>query len=83
MRASRPMRPATPSRPCARFDAALRGGALNPQQVARALYYRGLVYRKDGKPGLAISDLTSAIWLKDGLVSGREAARHEAPPRRL
>jgi tetratricopeptide (TPR) repeat protein len=49
------------------FDVALRGGALNSQQVARALYYRGLVYRKDGKQALAISDLTNAIWLKDGL----------------
>ena len=49
------------------FDAALRGGALNSQQVARALYYRGLVYRKDGRQALAISDLTNAIWLKDGL----------------
>jgi tetratricopeptide (TPR) repeat protein len=49
------------------FDVALRGGALNSQQVAQALYYRGLVYHKDGKQALAISDLTNAIWLKDGL----------------
>lgn len=56
------------------FDAALHGG-LNGQQIARALYYRGLANRKLGKPGLAISDLTSALWLKDGLVGPeREAA---------
>ena len=56
------------------FDAALHGG-LNGQQIARALYYRGLANRKLGKPGLAISDLTSALWLKDGLVGpDREAA---------
>lgn len=56
------------------FDAALRGG-LPSQQMARMLYYRGLTYRKQGKPGLAISDLTSALWLKNGLS---EAERHDA-----
>lgn len=56
------------------LDAALHAG-LNGQQTARALYYRGLANRKLGKPGLAISDLTSALWLKDGLVGAdREAA---------
>jgi len=56
------------------FDAALHGG-LKGQQIARALYYRGLANRKLGKPGLAISDLTSALWLKDGLVGPeRDAA---------
>jgi cell division septation protein DedD len=56
------------------LDAALHAG-LTGQQTARALYYRGLANRKLGKPGLAISDLTSALWLKDGLVGAdREAA---------
>jgi cell division protein FtsN len=60
------------------LDAALQSGALNHQQMAHALYYRGLTHRKDGKPGLAISDLTAAIWLKDGLTTTerQEAARH-------
>jgi len=68
------------------FDTALRGGGLANQQIARALYYRGLSYRKKGKPGLAIADLTSAAWLKDGLspsekqeaMSNRVAAYREA-----
>jgi tetratricopeptide (TPR) repeat protein len=56
------------------LDAALHAG-LSGQLTARALYYRGLANRKLGKPGLAISDLTSALWLKDGLVgTDREAA---------
>ena len=56
------------------LDVALHGG-LSSQQVARAFYYRGLANRKLGKPGLAISDLTSAVWLKDGLAGPeREAA---------
>jgi tetratricopeptide (TPR) repeat protein len=49
------------------LTAALRSGGLPTAQMARALYLRGLSYRKEGKPGLAISDLTSAIWLKNGL----------------
>ncbi len=67
------------------FDTALRGG-LPSQQMARMLYYRGLTYRREGKPGLAISDLTSAVWLKNGLseaekqdaVKMRTVAYHEA-----
>ena len=56
------------------LDVALHGG-LSSQQVARAFYYRGLANRKLGKPGLAISDFTSAVWLKDGLAGPeREAA---------
>jgi cell division septation protein DedD len=68
------------------FDTALRAGGLASQQTATALYYRGMSYRKKGKPGLAISDLTSAAWLKDGLspaekqeaMSNRIAAYREA-----
>ena len=67
------------------FDTALRGG-LPSQQMARMLYYRGLTYRRGGKPGLAISDLTSAVWLKNGLseaekqdaIKARAVAYHEA-----
>jgi tetratricopeptide (TPR) repeat protein len=68
------------------FNTVLRGGGLASPQIARALYYRGLSYRQKGKPGLAISDLTSAAWLKDGLsptekqeaLSNRVAAYREA-----
>ncbi len=49
------------------LSAALRGGGLSSQEMARGLYYRGLAYKKQSKPGLAISDLTSALWLKNGL----------------
>ncbi len=68
------------------FDTAIRGSGLDNRQMARALYYRGLAYRKKGKPGLAIPDLTSAIWLKDGLsvpekqeaIANRAAAYRDA-----
>ncbi len=49
------------------LSAALRGGGLASTDMARALYIRGLAYKKQSKPGLAISDLTSALWLKNGL----------------
>ena len=50
------------------LSAALRGGGLPSTDMARALYIRGLAYKKQSKPGLAISDLTSALWLKNGLA---------------
>lgn len=49
------------------LSSALRGGGLSNAQMARGLYYRGLSYKRLDKPGLAISDLTSALWLKNGL----------------
>ncbi|MBC7831406.1 MAG: hypothetical protein H7Y62_05240, partial [Hyphomicrobium sp.] len=53
-------------------EAAMRGG-LPSAQMPRALYYRGLAFRKLGKPGYAISDLTSALWLKGGLSEAERA----------
>lgn len=68
------------------LSTALSGGGLPSQDMARALYYRGAAYRKQSKPALAISDLTSALWLKNGLKDGerqdaqaqRSAAYREA-----
>lgn len=64
----------------------LRSGGLAPADTAKALYYRGLANRKSGHPAQAISDLTSAVWLKDGLseverkqaMEARSAAYSEA-----
>src|SRR5438034_593017 len=47
--------------------AAIVAGVLSASEMAKALYTRGLAYKKENKPGQAISDLTSAIWLKNGL----------------
>ena len=35
--------------------------------MARALYLRGAAHRKQGRAAQAIADLTSALWLKNGL----------------
>ncbi len=52
---------------------ALSSGGLASKDMAKALYYRGLSYRKQGKQAQAISDLTSAIWLKGGLSEKEKA----------
>lgn len=52
---------------------ALSSGTLGSKDMAKALYYRGLSYRKQGKQAQAISDLTSAIWLKNGLSETEKA----------
>jgi SPOR domain len=46
----------------------ISGGGLTPAQLARAQYLRGLAYRKQGKPALAIGDLMQALYIKNGLV---------------
>jgi hypothetical protein len=70
----------------AQLSTALSAGGLPSNQMAKALYYRGAAYRKQGKPAMAISDLTSALWLKGGLsdadralaTDARQAAYREA-----
>ncbi len=60
------------------LSTALKGGGLASTEMAKALYTRGVAYKKQSKPGLAISDLTSALWLKNGLNgSDRTAATAE------
>lgn len=67
------------------FEAAIRAG-MPSNQMPRVLYYRGLTFRKQGKPGFAVSDLTSALWLKGGLseaeradaIKNRALAYHES-----
>ena len=59
------------------LSTALSTGGLSSQQMAKALYYRGAAYRKTGKSAQAISDLTSAVWLKNGLSDADRAAAME------
>jgi len=53
-----------------KYDAAVRqlSSAINaddvsPSEAARALYLRGLAYRKMGESARAVADLGAAIWL--------------------
>lgn len=62
------------------FTEALTGGSLPAPLLARAHYQRGLAYRKQSKPALAISDLTQALWVKNGL---NETDRADAMQNRI
>lgn len=60
------------------FTAAISAGGMPTQLLARAYYFRGAAYRKQGKPAQALTDLTSALWLKNGLTdSERKLAIEE------
>ena len=60
------------------LSVALAGGGLPNAQMARALYYRGSSYRQLGRPAQAISDLTTAVWLKGGLPEDLKTKAIEA-----
>jgi hypothetical protein len=62
------------------LSATLAGGNLPPGVMAKALYVRGLAYREQKKPAQALSDLTSALWLRGGLG---EEERADAQKRRI
>ena len=57
------------------LSATLNAGNLPPPIMAKALYTRGVAYRQKSQPSQALSDLTSALWLKGGL---NEADRADA-----
>jgi cell division septation protein DedD len=52
-------------------------GSLSSDQAARALFYRGLAYRKQGMPGRALSDLTRALQQADGLSAAERSDAEE------
>jgi len=55
------------------LTSAISGGKITQSKMARALYFRGLAYRKQSKPAQAIADFTSALWIKNGLDAGQRA----------
>lgn len=55
------------------LSTAISSGALDGPQMAKALYYRGIARRKQGQSAQAISDLTSALFLKGGLSDTERA----------
>jgi cell division septation protein DedD len=57
----------------ASLTSALAAGSLPPAQTARALHYRGVAYRKQGKPAQALSDLTSALSIRNGLTDSQRS----------
>lgn len=55
------------------LTSALAAGSLPAAQTARALHYRGVAYRRQGKPAQALSDLTSALSVRNGLTETQRA----------
>jgi hypothetical protein len=55
------------------LSATLAAGNLPPSVMAKALLLRGIAYRQQKKPAQAISDFTSALWLKGGLSEADRA----------
>jgi SPOR domain len=55
------------------LSATLAAGNLPAAIMAKALLYRGSAYRQQKKPAQAISDFTSALWLKGGLSENDRA----------
>ena len=55
----------------AELTTAMSSGKLRRTEMAKALYYRGIANRGAKRPADAISDLTSALWLK-GALSKKE-----------
>ena len=53
------------------LSTAMSSGKLRRAEMAKALYYRGIANRAAKRPADAISDLTSALWLK-GALSKKE-----------
>jgi hypothetical protein len=51
----------------------LGGGNLPPAMMAKAFYVRGMAHRQLGRPAHALSDLSSALWLKGGLGGDERA----------
>ncbi len=43
---------------------AIKSKSISNEQIAQALYQRGIAYQKDKKPAFAIADLTSALYIK-------------------
>jgi len=55
------------------LSATLSGGNLPPAVMAKAFYVRGMAYRQQKKPAHALSDLTTALYLRGGLGEGDRA----------
>jgi hypothetical protein len=53
---------------------AISGGGLSSQDLAKALYFRGLAHQRSKKSAQAIADLTSAVWMKGGLSPSEQQA---------
>ena len=61
----------------AALSTAITMGGLNNPNLAKAMFYRGVAYRKQKMPAAALSDLNAAVWLRDGLSATDKAVAED------
>jgi hypothetical protein len=64
---------AQPEAAVEKFTKVLNGGNVPAPLMAKTLLQRGTAYRQEGKPAQAVADLTSAMYLKNGLSEPERA----------
>jgi hypothetical protein len=67
------LRTAQPEAAAEKFSKLLTGSNLPGPLMAKTLLQRGIAYRQEGKPALAVADLTSAMYLRNGLSDPEKA----------
>ncbi|MBY0225843.1 MAG: SPOR domain-containing protein [Hyphomicrobium sp.] len=61
----------------AALSTAITMGGLSNPDLAKAMFYRGVAYRKQKMPAAALSDLNAAVWLRDGLSATDRAVAED------
>jgi hypothetical protein len=61
----------------AALSTAITMGGLNNPDLAKAMFYRGVAYRKQKMPAAALSDLNAAVWLREGLSATDKAVAED------
>jgi SPOR domain len=56
-----------------KFSKVLAGSNVPTPLMAKTLLQRGIAYRQEGKPAQAVADLTSAMYLRNGLTEPEKA----------
>jgi SPOR domain len=67
------LRGAQPEAASEKFSKVLAGSNVPAPLMAKTLLQRGISYRQEGKPGQAVADLTSAMYLRNGLSEPEKA----------
>jgi SPOR domain len=67
------LRSAQPEAASEKFSKVIAGSNVPAPLMAKTLLQRGIAYRQEGKPGQAVADLTSAMYLRNGLSEPEKA----------
>jgi SPOR domain len=67
------LRSAQPEAASEKFSKVLAGANVPAPLMAKTLLQRGMSYRQEGKPAQAVADLTSAMYLRNGLSEPEKA----------